>query len=99
MSPREQLVEEFAAWLRAQRWNGGARVFSAPYGILTGMERGNRARCVTFGIARRADIHLSVYSPTFLVLRDSRFGQQKFTDIEQVKRELAHLYKFTEVKR
>jgi len=69
VSPREALQARLATWLSER-----AQTFSAPYGVLTGLQtRGSaRVRTVTFGVARWLDAELTIWSPRRLELRTSR---------------------------
>lgn len=94
-SARETLARDFAIWVSDAKYaDTGNRVFTAPYGVLEGLEKGNKARGVTFGKARISDIHLSIYSPRYMILRDSRYGGGKFTSIDEVKAFLRENYRF-----
>lgn len=97
MSEREIIAKAFASWVSSLKWpRSGGPVFSAPYGVIEGLESGNRARGITFGVSRISDIHLSIYSPKYLLLRDSRFGTAKCTSIEEVKAILRENYRLPE---
>jgi hypothetical protein len=93
-SERELLARKFAEWVSERRWSSGQRVFDAPYGVIQGLANGKRERGVTFGVARRADIHLSIYSPKYMILRDSRHGNQRCSDLEAVQELLREWYGF-----
>ena len=97
-SAREKLARDFAEWVAGLRRDDGRRVFSAPYGVIEGLTKTakGKQRGVTFGVARISDIHLSIYSPKYMVLRDSRYGDSKHTEIETVKAELRDHYHFKE---
>lgn len=95
-SPRETFTRELVAWLSKARRVSGGRVFNAPYGVLEGLEKGNKARGITFGVARVSDVHLSIYSPKFMILRDSRYGTAKYTDVAELKKDLMQNYGFRE---
>lgn len=73
MSPREQLQQDFVAWLQEQ-----PRVWTAPYGILDGKSGDGKYRTVTFGIARALDAEVRIYGPRYFVLHSSADGWLKF---------------------
>ena len=67
MSPREQLQHRLVDWLEAYP----AR-FTAPYGILPGLEdlpKGGKVRTVTFGVARYLDATVYIWSPNRLTVK------------------------------
>ncbi len=62
MTPREQVQNQLTDWLETTsgKW-------TAPYGILPGLERfkkGGAVRTITFGIARSLDATVYIWSPT-----------------------------------
>ena len=75
-SPREQLQQDFVAWLRRHR-----DFWSAPYGILDGKSGDGKYRSVTFGIARALDAEARIYGPRYVVLHSSANGWVKFTSL------------------
>lgn len=81
-SVRSQIANNFAEWL------GKTGRFTAPYGIIVGLHpmKGGKgkARSVTFGVARISDINLLIFTPSYMILRDSRFGEAKCDDIIEV---------------
>lgn len=67
MSPREQIQNQLTDWLEttSDKW-------TAPYGILPGMEdlpRGGKVRTITFGMARWLDATVYIWSPTKFTFR------------------------------
>ena len=79
-SPREQAQEQIAAVLREQetdRW-------TAPFGVLCGMDPNKKYRSITFGVARTLDAHIMIYSPRFIIYHDSRGRNEKFKSVEEL---------------
>lgn len=68
-SNREAIQNTLVEWL-------SERNFTAPYGIIKGSH--GQYRNITFGIARWLDAEIRIYSPTWLLYRDSDNMQQKF---------------------
>lgn len=90
ISERQQMVIDFMMWL------SDTKRFTAPYGILDGKgvsKRGMSYRSVTFGVARVSDITLMVFSTTYMILKDSRFGDAQCKSIQEVKDQLTEWYR------
>lgn len=90
-SVRAQIANNFAEWLSE------TGRFTAPYGIIVGLSvvkaGKGKARSVTFGVARVSDINLLIFTPSYMVLRDSRFGDVRCEDIFEVMDVLKENYK------
>lgn len=59
--------------------------FTAPYGIVEGLEtapNGRKVRSITFGVARISDIHVRIYSPHYLAVNDSRYGWTRCESVQ-----------------
>lgn len=68
--------------------------FSAPYGVLKGEHKdrnGRKYRSVTFGYARSRDVEVRIYSHTFVLVRDSRDGNQVFKTVDSLMGRLAEI--------
>jgi hypothetical protein len=65
MTPREQIQNDIEEYL------GNNKYFTAPYGIISGMESLGRGkvRTVTFGVARYLDATVYIYSPANIQVR------------------------------
>ena len=77
---REELQDEVCRWALEQQ-------FTAPYGILASKATsvgGRSYRSITFGYARTRDFEVQIYSPKFMVLRDSRDGNSKYTSMSDL---------------
>lgn len=62
ISPREKAQQEILDFLNAHEDK-----FTAPYGILSGLQdlpNGGKVRTITFGVARHLDATINVWSPT-----------------------------------
>lgn len=82
-SPREELQQRMVDWLFARR-----DTFNAPYGILDGKRSIGKGfvREITFGRCRTLDAHVTIWSPTKLVLKTNRGdwvlqSEQEFYDL------------------
>jgi len=67
MSEREVFTQALADNLRE------LRDWTAPYGILVGIESAGRGkvRTITFGVARYLDATIKVFSPTYIILESA----------------------------
>jgi hypothetical protein len=66
VSEREAVQAAIVAHLTERR-----RYWSAPYGVIAGLQdlpRGGKVRNVTFGVARFLDAHVTVWTPTRIVV-------------------------------
>lgn len=78
MSEREAIQQRIADWLRA------TKQCSAPYGILCDVvtfPRGGHVRTIIFGIARRLNAEIRIWTPTKLELRSSRSDPVVFSTV------------------
>ncbi|HVK80417.1 MAG TPA: hypothetical protein VM915_07370 [Verrucomicrobiae bacterium] len=90
MSERATVQERLIEWINA------AGCFTAPYGVLasTRADKGGKTfRSITFGVARVSDVWLKIYSPKFLVINDSRYGQVKCGSVDEALKVLAENYR------
>lgn len=70
-------------------------IFNAPYGVLTSREsdRGDKQRLtVTFGIARGLDVIVTIYTPRYIEVEDTRNGNRLFQSFPDMMGELNRQY-------
>jgi len=66
MSEREQVQNEIAEHIRGLKWNNGARMYDAPFGVLENLEPvqgGGYLRTITFGVAGKLDGRVVIARP------------------------------------
>ena len=74
VTPEPKMSEREALQHRIMSWISDRRTFTAPYGILDGIQKLRRGavRTITFGRARTLDACLYIWSPTNMSLQTNR---------------------------
>lgn len=69
-----------------ESWARGNPRLTAPYGVLSSEGRsssGRRYWSVTFGVSRISDVEVRVFSPNFILIRDTRFGNVQVKSLDE----------------
>ena len=78
MSPREQIQKKLVKFLNDNNRNK----WSAPYGVLEGMDtlpKGGKVRTITFGVARYLDATIYIWSAKKIIIEGSGPLSWKYT--------------------